>query len=178
MDAALSHHAVWAAEAITWAGRHQLAGRCQPRHPSVRCRWMLPLCPSLRALPDDWNETAASPSLHLQRLSMMPRTNRRRRLNLPHVLRDYTCMGSAVPWGARLAVAHANSQTPGHWRPTRDGSRMGVGSEMGSHSCWKHVATFESECFGTLCFFSVFLLLLCIFPSGRRWQPWARMPFQ
>ena len=159
-------------DGINWLGDVSLVTRPSDADGCV------PLCPSLRAPSDDWNETAASPSLHLQRLSMMPRTNRRRRLNLPHVLRDYTCMGSAVPWGARLAVAHANSQTPGHWRPTRDGSRMGVGSEMGSHSCWKHVATFESECFGTLCFFSVFLLLLCIFPSGRRWQPWARMPFQ
>ena len=47
-----------------WAGRHQLAGRCQPHHPSVRCRWNVPLCTSLCAPPDDWNETAACIAIH------------------------------------------------------------------------------------------------------------------
>ena len=106
---------------VNWLGDFRLVTR--PSDEDV------PLCRCLRA-PDDWNDTRTLQGL--QGPSMMPRTNKQGRLNLPHVLvRD---KGPTISWMTGIPDwpwAHANSQTPGHCRPTCEGNRTGMGSEMG-----------------------------------------------
>lgn len=109
-------------DGINWLGDVSLVTRPSDADGCV------PLCPSLRAPSDDWNETAASPSLHLQRLSMMPRTNRRRRLNLPHVLRDD---GLRRPMGCQTGRGSREQPDAGSLAPDRRGKSNGSGKRDG-----------------------------------------------